>query len=233
MHALFHIKTVIIPRDRYRPEGFSPRAKSILLTGNITRAVLVKLCWRFGSRTLNRYRSLISISLVSVWEVNFVLFNSIELKRTKLTFHRDTKLIQAHERLDIALSEFCLDICPWADIVVALPVLNVWAQLTLWLMNMSISLVSVWEVNFVLFKSMLKYGIKILMHALFHIKTVIVHRPTSTLGLKPSGRLWSEFNHITILSDSNHITMWSEFNHVIILSDSNHTTMWSEFMIKL
>jgi hypothetical protein len=25
MHALFQIKTVIIPRDRYRPEGFSPR----------------------------------------------------------------------------------------------------------------------------------------------------------------------------------------------------------------
>jgi hypothetical protein len=25
MHALFHIKTVIIPRDRYRPEDFSPR----------------------------------------------------------------------------------------------------------------------------------------------------------------------------------------------------------------
>ena len=25
MHALFHIKTVIIPRDRYRAEGFSPR----------------------------------------------------------------------------------------------------------------------------------------------------------------------------------------------------------------
>jgi hypothetical protein len=25
MHALFHIKTVIIMRDRYRPEGFSPR----------------------------------------------------------------------------------------------------------------------------------------------------------------------------------------------------------------
>ena len=23
MHALFHIKIVIIPRDRYRPEGFS------------------------------------------------------------------------------------------------------------------------------------------------------------------------------------------------------------------
>jgi hypothetical protein len=25
MHALFHIKTVIILRDRYRPKGFSPR----------------------------------------------------------------------------------------------------------------------------------------------------------------------------------------------------------------
>jgi hypothetical protein len=36
-----------------------------------------KICWRFGSRTLNRYRSLISISLVSVWEAKFVLFNSM------------------------------------------------------------------------------------------------------------------------------------------------------------
>jgi hypothetical protein len=36
-----------------------------------------KICWRFGSRTLNWYRSLISISLVSLWEVNFVLFNSM------------------------------------------------------------------------------------------------------------------------------------------------------------
>jgi hypothetical protein len=25
MHALFHIRTVIIPRNRYQPEGFSPR----------------------------------------------------------------------------------------------------------------------------------------------------------------------------------------------------------------
>jgi hypothetical protein len=36
-----------------------------------------KICWHFGRRTLNRYRSLISISLVSVWEVKFVLFNSM------------------------------------------------------------------------------------------------------------------------------------------------------------
>ena len=28
----------------------------------------------------------------------------------------------AHERLDIVLSEFCPDICPWDAIVVALPV---------------------------------------------------------------------------------------------------------------
>ena len=25
MHALFNIRTVIIPRERYHPEGFSPR----------------------------------------------------------------------------------------------------------------------------------------------------------------------------------------------------------------
>ena len=52
----------------------------------------------------------------------------------------------------------------------------------------SISLVSVWEVNFVLFNSMLKYVINWLMHAFFHIRTVIIPRPISTLGVKPSGR---------------------------------------------
>ena len=80
-----------------------------------------KICWRFGSRTFNRYRSLISISLVSVWEVNFVLFNS-----------------------------------------------------------------------------MLKYVINRLMHAFFHIRTVIFPRQISTLGLKPSGRYWS-LGMITVL----------------------------------
>jgi hypothetical protein len=29
-------------------------------------------------------------------------------------------------KLDIVLSEFCPDICPWADIVVTLPVFNMW-----------------------------------------------------------------------------------------------------------
>jgi hypothetical protein len=70
-----------------------------------------KICWRFGGRTLNRYQLLISISLVSMWEVDFVLFNLI-----------------------------------------------------------------------------LKYVINRLMHAFFHIRTVIIPRPISTLGLKPSGR---------------------------------------------
>ena len=38
MHALFHIKTVIIPRDRYRPEGFSPRV-------DIGRGMITVLIW--------------------------------------------------------------------------------------------------------------------------------------------------------------------------------------------
>ena len=80
-----------------------------------------KIYWRFGSRTLNRYRSLISISLLSVWEVNFILFNS-----------------------------------------------------------------------------MLKYVINRLMHAFFHIGTVIIPRPISTLGLKPSSR-YQSLGMITVL----------------------------------
>ena len=35
--------------------------------------------------------------------------------------------------------------------------------------------------------SMLKYVINRLMHAFFHIWTVVIPRPISTLGLKPSG----------------------------------------------
>ena len=38
MHALFHIRTVIIPRDRYRPEGFSPRI-------DIGRGMITVLIW--------------------------------------------------------------------------------------------------------------------------------------------------------------------------------------------
>jgi hypothetical protein len=50
------------------------------------------------------------------------------------------------------------------------------------------SLVSVWQVNFILFNSMLKYVINKLMYDFFHIRTVIIPRPISTLRLKPSGR---------------------------------------------
>jgi hypothetical protein len=64
--------------------------------------------------------------------------------------------------------------------------------------HISISLVSVWEVNFVLFNSMLKYVINRLMHAFFHIRTVIIPRPTPTLGLKPSGR-YRSLGMITVL----------------------------------
>ena len=42
--------------------------------------------------------------------------------------------------------------------------------------NISISLVSVWEVNFVLFNSMLKYVINRSIDAFFHIRTVILPR---------------------------------------------------------
>jgi hypothetical protein len=45
-----------------------------------------------------------------------------------------------------------------------------------------LSLVSVWEVNFVLFNSMSKYVINRLMHDFFHIRTVIIPRPISVEG---------------------------------------------------
>jgi hypothetical protein len=42
MHALFHIRSVIIPRDRYRPEGFSPRVD--IGGGMITVLIWKKAC---------------------------------------------------------------------------------------------------------------------------------------------------------------------------------------------
>ena len=39
MHTLFHIKTVIIPRDQYQPEGFSPRV-------DIGRGMMTVLIWK-------------------------------------------------------------------------------------------------------------------------------------------------------------------------------------------
>jgi hypothetical protein len=63
MHHFFHIKTVIIPRDRYRPEGFSPRV-------DIRRGMITILIWKKACINL------------------FITYFNIELKRTKLTSHR-------------------------------------------------------------------------------------------------------------------------------------------------
>ena len=123
VHALFHFRTGIIPRDQYRPEGFSPRVGHGMVT------------------VLKRKKACINL---------FIIYFNIELRRIKLTSHTDTKLIWIWvidiswemitvmiwqkgkqtgidlfiKRLDIMLSEFCHDICPWADIAVALPVLT-------------------------------------------------------------------------------------------------------------
>ena len=64
MHALFHIKTVIIPRDRYRPEGFSPRV-------DIGRGMITVLKWKKACSNL------------------FITYFNIELKKKKIYFpHR-------------------------------------------------------------------------------------------------------------------------------------------------
>jgi hypothetical protein len=120
MHSLFHIRTVIIRRERYRPKGFSPSV-------DIGRGMITVLKWKKACINL------------------FITYFNIELKRTKLTSHTDTKLVWIWgidigwgmitvllwkkscinlfiERLDIVLSDFCPDICPWTDIAVALPV---------------------------------------------------------------------------------------------------------------
>ena len=68
MHALFHIKTPIIPRDRYRPGGFSPR-------DDIGRGMITVLIWKKAYINL------------------FITYFNIELKRTNLTSHTDTQLM--------------------------------------------------------------------------------------------------------------------------------------------
>jgi hypothetical protein len=120
MHSLIHTRTLIIPRDQYRSEWFSPRV-------DIGRGMITVLVWKQACIIL------------------FIAYLNIEIKTTKLTSHTDTKLIWIClidigwvmrtvllwkkscidlfiERLDIVLSNFCPDICPWADIAVTLPV---------------------------------------------------------------------------------------------------------------
>jgi hypothetical protein len=81
MHALFHIRTVIIPRNWYRPEGFSPRFD----TG---RGMITVLIWK---------KSYITGNL-------FIIYFNIELKRIKLTSHTDTKLMDISNRVRSMMS---------------------------------------------------------------------------------------------------------------------------------
>ena len=73
MHALFHINTVMIPRDDIGQRAFSPRVD--IGRGMITVPIRKKAC----------------INL-------FITYFNIELKRTKLTSHTDTKLMDMSDR---------------------------------------------------------------------------------------------------------------------------------------
>ena len=73
IHALFPIKTVIIPRDRYRPETFSPRV-------DIGRGMTTVLIWKKECINL------------------FIAYFNIELKRTNLSSHTDTKLMDMSDQ---------------------------------------------------------------------------------------------------------------------------------------
>ena len=120
MDALFHIRTVIIARDRYPSDGFSPKV-------DIGRGMITVLKWKKACINL------------------LITYFNIEIKRTNLTSHTDTERTWIWvidigwgmitemfwkkssidlfiERFAIMLSDFCPDICPWADIAVTLPV---------------------------------------------------------------------------------------------------------------
>ena len=73
MHALFHIRTVIIPRDQYQPEGFSPRV-------DIGRGMI---------KVLKYKQAYINLCIT---------YFNIELKRTTLTSHRNTKYMDVSHR---------------------------------------------------------------------------------------------------------------------------------------
>jgi hypothetical protein len=73
MHALFHIRSVIIPKDRYRPEGFSPRV-------GISRGMTTVLIWKKACIDL------------------FITYFNIELKRRRqiLSIKNPVKLTKAN-----------------------------------------------------------------------------------------------------------------------------------------
>ena len=73
MHFFFHIRIVFIMGDKYRPEGFSPRV-------DIGRGKITVLIWKKECIHL------------------FITYFNIELKRTNLTSHTDTKLMDMSDR---------------------------------------------------------------------------------------------------------------------------------------
>jgi hypothetical protein len=66
MDALFHIRTVIIARDRYPSDGFSPKV-------DIGRGMITVLKWKKACINL------------------LITYFNIEIKRTNLTSHTDTE----------------------------------------------------------------------------------------------------------------------------------------------
>jgi hypothetical protein len=79
MHALFHIRTVIIPRNRYQPEGFSPRV-------DIGRGMTTVQIWK--KACINLFITYFNIEF-TYFNIEFTYFN-IELKRTQLISHTHT-----------------------------------------------------------------------------------------------------------------------------------------------
>ena len=74
MHALFHIRTVIILRDQYRPEGFSQRV-------DIGRGMIVVLKWKKACINL------------------FITYFNIKLKRNKINLpHRHQTYMDISDR---------------------------------------------------------------------------------------------------------------------------------------
>ena len=121
MHALFHIKTVIIPRDRYRSrDDNSPDMEKGMHW----------YIYHIFQHWINKNKiNLLRVRLPKRQQL-FPRFTSTFSKR-QLTVGRKWRH-GAHERLDIVLSEFCPD----GRYRCGTSVVYVWAKLTLLLINM-------------------------------------------------------------------------------------------------
>jgi hypothetical protein len=111
MHALFHIKTVIIPRDRYRPEDFSPRVLiwiKACINLFITYFNIELKRTKLTSHTHQTCGYEWSISVEGSASETPTNLSSLNINIFQLTVGRKWRR-GAHERLDIVLSEFCPD----------------------------------------------------------------------------------------------------------------------------